>query len=80
MTTPTYTSGIMYGAIPSIDVSGCGQDQFVIKVGGDQGWSQGQAYQPIRTLQGDSLNFEFESPDNVYLMENKVNIIVINCY
>ena len=64
----------MYGSIPSIDTSECGQDQYVIKVGGDNGWSQGQRYQPIRMLQGDSLNFEFQSPDNVYLMENKVAI------
>ncbi|XP_019850230.1 PREDICTED: uncharacterized protein LOC109580991 [Amphimedon queenslandica] len=71
VTTPTYPGGIMYGSIPSIDTSGCGQDQYVIKVGGENGWSQGQRYLPIRILQGDSLNFEFQSPDNVYLMENK---------
>ena len=43
-------------------------------VGGQLGWSPGVAYPDyvIKVLSGDSINFNFTAPDDVYLFDNKV--------
>ena len=45
-------------------------------VGGDAGWTNGTRYPitVVKVLLGDSLNFTFTYPDNVFLMDNKVPV------
>lgn len=71
VTTSSYPRGYLFGELPPITRNRCPGMNFVIAIGGEQGWTPNQDYLPMRLLQDDMLNFTFSSPDNVYMWENE---------
>jgi hypothetical protein len=78
--TSDFPNGYISGFLPPIQRNKCAQQPLPIRVGGANGWRNGQSYPPIRLLQDDMLLFDIVAGRNVYMMENKVRLYYMNTF